>query len=97
MELNFYFLVFSLFFPRIVLVVFLLLYPNLYPANDVPQWADLLLGIVLPRVLILIYIYEYMFVANLSQGLAASTVLLVTVAIIVVPWAYYEFGRRRTQ
>jgi glucose/mannose transport system permease protein len=44
-----------------------------------------------------IYIYEYMFVSNLSQGLAASTVLLVTVAIIVVPWAYYEFGRRRTQ
>ena len=38
-----------------------------------------------------------MFVANLSQGLAASTVLLITVAIIVVPWAYYEFGRRRTQ
>ena len=32
-----------------------------------------------------------------AQGLAASTVLLVTVAIIVVPWAYYEFGRRRTQ
>jgi glucose/mannose transport system permease protein len=44
-----------------------------------------------------IYIYEYMFVSNLSQGLAASTVLLITVAIIVVPWAYYEFGRRRTQ
>jgi len=44
-----------------------------------------------------IYIYEYMFVSNLSQGLAASTVLLITVAIIVVPWAYWEFGRRRTQ
>jgi glucose/mannose transport system permease protein len=44
-----------------------------------------------------IYIYEYMFVANLSLGLAASTVLLITVGIIVVPWAYYEFGRRRTQ
>jgi glucose/mannose transport system permease protein len=44
-----------------------------------------------------IYIYEFMFVTNLSQGLAASTVLLLTVAVIVVPWAYYEFGRRRTQ
>jgi glucose/mannose transport system permease protein len=44
-----------------------------------------------------IYIYEFMFVANLSQGLAASTVLLITVAIIIVPWAYFEFGRRRTQ
>ena len=44
-----------------------------------------------------IYIYEFMFVANLSQGLAASTVLLITVGIILVPWAYFEFGRRRTQ
>ena len=44
-----------------------------------------------------IYVYEHMFVSNLSQGLAASTVMLATVAIIVVPWAFYEFGRRRTQ
>jgi glucose/mannose transport system permease protein len=42
-----------------------------------------------------IYVYEYMFVANLSLGLAASTVLLITVAIILVPWAYFEYGRRR--
>jgi glucose/mannose transport system permease protein len=44
-----------------------------------------------------IYIYEFMFVSNLGQGLAASTCLLVMIAIIIVPWAYYEFGRRRTQ
>ncbi|WP_421725910.1 carbohydrate ABC transporter permease [Bauldia sp.] len=44
-----------------------------------------------------VYIYEFMFVSNLSQGLAASTVLLVTVAIIVVPWAFWEFGKRRHQ
>jgi glucose/mannose transport system permease protein len=43
-----------------------------------------------------IYIYEYMFASNLGQGLAASVVLLVTVAIIVIPWAFWEFGRRRT-
>jgi glucose/mannose transport system permease protein len=43
-----------------------------------------------------IYVYEFMFVANLAQGLAASTVMLITVAIIVVPWAFYEFGKRRT-
>ena len=42
-----------------------------------------------------IYVYEFMFVSNLSQGLAASTFMLVTVAIFVVPWAFYEFGRRR--
>jgi hypothetical protein len=37
-----------------------------------------------------------MFTSYLSQGLAASTVLLVTVAIIVVPWAIYEFGQKKT-
>jgi glucose/mannose transport system permease protein len=42
-----------------------------------------------------LYIYEFMFVANLAQGLAASTFLLITVAVIVVPWAFWEFGRRR--
>jgi glucose/mannose transport system permease protein len=42
------------------------------------------------------YVYDYMFAAqNLGQGFAASTMMLVTVAIIVVPWAYLEFGRRR--
>jgi glucose/mannose transport system permease protein len=42
------------------------------------------------------YVYEYMFRAqNLGQGFAASTMMLMFVAIIIVPWAYYEFGRRR--
>lgn len=42
------------------------------------------------------YVYDYMFLAqNLGQGFAASTMMLVTVAIVVVPWAYLEFGRRR--
>jgi hypothetical protein len=58
--MDFYFLLFSLFVPRIVLLVYLLLYPQLYPANAVPQWADILLGVFLPRVLILIYIYQNM-------------------------------------
>jgi glucose/mannose transport system permease protein len=42
-----------------------------------------------------IYIYEYMFTSYLSQGLAASTVLLIAVGIIVVPWAIYEFGGKK--
>ena len=42
-----------------------------------------------------LYVYEFMYVSNLSQGLAASTVMLITVAIIVVPWAFFEFGGRR--
>jgi len=57
---DFYFLLFSLFFPRIVMVVYLLVYPQMFPVNTVPQWADLLLGIFVPRVLILIYIYQNM-------------------------------------
>jgi len=42
-----------------------------------------------------VYVYEFMFVSNLGQGLAASSAMLVTVAIIVVPWAFYEFGKKR--
>lgn len=39
------------------------------------------------------YVYDYMFLAqNLGQGFAASTMMLLSVAIIVVPWAYLEFG-----
>jgi glucose/mannose transport system permease protein len=42
------------------------------------------------------YVYDYMFYAqNLGQGFAASTMMLLSVAIVVVPWAYFEFGRRR--
>jgi glucose/mannose transport system permease protein len=42
------------------------------------------------------YVYDYMFAAqNLGQGFAASTMMLLTVAIVIVPWAYFEFGRRR--
>ena len=40
------------------MVVYLVLYPGLFPANSVPQWGDLLLGVFAPRVLILIYIYQ---------------------------------------
>ena len=41
------------------------------------------------------YVYDYMFAAqNLGQGFPASTMMLLTVAIIIVPWAFFEFGRR---
>ncbi len=56
--MDFYFLLFSLFFPRIVLLVFL--FQGAYPANAVPNWADALLGVFAPRILILIYIYQNM-------------------------------------
>lgn len=42
------------------------------------------------------YVYDAMFLSqNLGQGFAASTMMLVTVLIVIVPWAYFEFGRRR--
>ena len=62
--MDVYFLIFSLFFPRIVLIVYLLMFPSLYPANAVPQWADILLGLFMPRVLILLYIYQNLGVDN---------------------------------
>ena len=42
------------------------------------------------------YVYDMMFLAqNLGQGFAASTMMLLTVAIVVIPWAYLEFGGRK--
>ena len=42
------------------------------------------------------YVYDYMFGrANLGQALAASTVMLSTVLIILIPWAYLEFSAKR--
>ena len=81
--MDVYFLIFSLFFPRIVLLVFLFLYPNLYPANAVPQWADIVLGIFMPRVLILIYIY---------QNLGADNIWFVAHLIVMI-LAYFGGGR----
>ncbi len=63
--MDIYFLIFSLFFPRIVLLVYLFLFPDIYPANTLPQWADIVLGIFMPRVLILIYIYQNLGVENI--------------------------------
>ena len=42
------------------------------------------------------YVYDYMFNAqNLGQGFAASTMMLVSVLIVLIPFAYLEFGRRK--
>ncbi|RZS79560.1 carbohydrate ABC transporter membrane protein 1 (CUT1 family) [Phyllobacterium myrsinacearum] len=44
------------------------------------------------------YVYEFMFRrANLGQGLAASTIMLTTVLIVLIPWALMEFreGKRK--
>ncbi len=42
------------------------------------------------------YVYDFMFQrANLAQGLAASTVMLLTVLIILVPWALFVFREKK--
>lgn len=39
------------------------------------------------------YLYDLMFQAqNLGQGFAASTMMLLTVMLVVIPWAMLEFG-----
>jgi hypothetical protein len=86
--MDFYFLLFSLFAPRLVMLVYLLLFPELFPANSVPQIADILLGIFVPRVLILIYIYQNMGYNN----------IWFVIHLIVMVLAYFGGGtttRRR--
>ena len=42
------------------------------------------------------YVMNYMFGAqNLGQGFAAFTMMLVSVIVILIPWAYLEFGGRK--
>lgn len=42
------------------------------------------------------YVYDYMFQGqNLGQGFAASTMMLLAVAIVVIPWAMLEFGGKK--
>lgn len=42
------------------------------------------------------YVYDYMFQAqNLGQGFAGSTMMLLSVLIVLIPWAYLEYGGRK--
>lgn len=50
------FLILSLFFPRITMLIFWFI--NQYPPNTVPWLGDIILGVLIPRVLILIYIAQ---------------------------------------
>lgn len=56
--MDFYFLLISLFFPRIVLLVYFLI--ERFPHSTLPLWADGVLGLFVPRILILIFIYQNM-------------------------------------
>ncbi|WP_274426944.1 carbohydrate ABC transporter permease [Chelativorans sp. YIM 93263] len=42
------------------------------------------------------YVYDAMFLSqNLGQGFAASTMMLLAVIIVIVPWAYLEYGGKK--
>ncbi len=42
------------------------------------------------------YVIEKMFLSqNLGQGFAASTMMLLSVLVVLIPWAYLEFGGKR--
>lgn len=44
------------------------------------------------------YVYDYMFRAgNLGQGFAASTMMLSTVLIILIPWVILEYGGKKSE
>ncbi len=42
------------------------------------------------------FVFDMMFVSqNLAQGFAASTMMLVAVIFVIIPWAYLEFGGKK--
>jgi glucose/mannose transport system permease protein len=44
------------------------------------------------------YVYDLMFGSNnIGQGLAASTIMLLTVLIVLVPWSIWEFGKKKSK
>jgi glucose/mannose transport system permease protein len=42
-----------------------------------------------------LYVYETMFVGALAQGTAASSVMLLATAVILIPWIWVEFVRKK--
>jgi glucose/mannose transport system permease protein len=43
------------------------------------------------------YVYKYLFGGNIGQGLSAATIMLLTTAIILIPWVYVEFVKDKQQ
>lgn len=52
------------------------LFQGSFPANTVPNWADILLGVFAPRVLILIYIFQNMGYDNIWFAAHLAVMLL---------------------
>jgi hypothetical protein len=72
-----WFLLLSLFFPRITLLI--AYFTNSIPANNIPFIGDLFMAILVPRVLVLLYIFTNLgfggwFIVHLLFLLGAMTV-----------------------
>jgi len=80
--MDFYFLLFSLFFPRIVLLVYFLM--ERFPHSTIPLWGEALLGVFIPRILILIFIHQSMGANNI--WFAAHLIAMIL--------TYFTGGRR---
>jgi hypothetical protein len=52
-----WFVIAALFVPRITLIIAFLAHQ--IPYNDVPVWGNVVLALLLPRLLIIIYLYEH--------------------------------------
>lgn len=89
--MDFYFLLISLFFPRIVLLVYFLM--ERFPHSAIPLWADAVLGVFVPRILILIFIYQNMGTNNIwfAAHLIALVLTYFTGGIRTMRW---RRGRR---
>ncbi len=95
--MDFYFLLFSLFFPRIVLLVYFLLMGH-FPQSTIPFIGEVILGIFIPRILILIFIYQNMGTNNI--WFAAHLIVLILVYFggtsRSVGWSRSRRSRRQT-
>ena len=73
-DIAVWFLVLSLFVPRIALLI--AYFSGAIPPNDIPFWGDFFMAVFLPRVLILIYI-----IMNLGFGAWAIVHLIVLLMV----------------
>ncbi len=92
--MDFYFLLFSLFFPRIVLLVYFLM--ERFPQNTLPLWLDGVLGLFVPRILILIFIYQNMGTNNI-WFIAHLVVLILTYFTGGTRTVKWKKGRREKE
>ncbi len=85
-EIAVWFLVLSLFVPRITLLIAYLTHG--IPVNNIPFLGDLALAVILPRALVVIYIYE-------NLGLSPWFWVHLIMAILVYVFGVGKVSRRR--